>query len=343
MLAAALLLRPVLGLAEPYAPYDGHNPFNCLNQDVGGGVDFQDPDADPFCVEFDKTRQNVTGFGIADFLLNEPARVAAAVEKCFYFQHDHWTGSVVQDGEPELWHWDGSYWFDRARGSGGVHVANFRIGGEPADFAPYAPPEFRPYLAPGGGGGALVEGAVDADPSCAQKVDSPLERRFVYYHRIAAGRISRTRIAPVLLGTPRRATLWRLGPAHRRAAHTDRWDLKGGGELRIGWRGPALDRRVAALLTTGPRHHRDGVSVGDAAGPARRALDASPSLGGAAPIRGYRVLEAPRRGPGRLFLGLRSRRVAWIAIVRARAIPKDAGVRRVLGRLLARAPQDGRG
>ena len=86
----------------PYAPWDGSNPFNCTIQDVGTGTDFPDPAADPFCVEFDKTQQNVTDLGIVDFLANEPARTAAALDKCFYFQTDHWTGSIVQGESPEL-------------------------------------------------------------------------------------------------------------------------------------------------------------------------------------------------------------------------------------------------
>ena len=59
------------------------------------GTEYPDPDADPLCVEFDKTNQNVTDFGIVDFTAQEPARVAAAGDKCFYFQRDHWTGSVA--------------------------------------------------------------------------------------------------------------------------------------------------------------------------------------------------------------------------------------------------------
>ncbi len=115
--------------ATPFAPYDGSNPFRCKVQNVGTGVDFPDPNADPFCVEFDKTNENVTDFGIVDFLLNEPARVAAATTKCFYHQTDHWTGSIVQGTEPTLWHWDGSYFFDKARGMGGVRVDNLVVGG----------------------------------------------------------------------------------------------------------------------------------------------------------------------------------------------------------------------
>ena len=53
--------------------------FAARSRTSAPGTDFPDPGADPFCVEFDKTNQNVTDFGIVDFLSKEPARVAAAV------------------------------------------------------------------------------------------------------------------------------------------------------------------------------------------------------------------------------------------------------------------------
>lgn len=166
--------------AGPIAPWDGSNPFNCTIQDVGTGTDFPDPDADPFCVEFDKTQQNVTDLGIVDFLTKEPARVAAAVNKCFYFQSDHWTGSLVQGEQPELWHWDGQYFFDKAIGAGGVNIQHLRFLGQPASFPPGSIPEqFAPYFDQGGGG-AYVVGDVPADPNCAAKVDTPEERAQVY-------------------------------------------------------------------------------------------------------------------------------------------------------------------
>ena len=140
--------------AAPIAPYDGENPFKCKTQNTGFGVDFPDPGADPFCVQYDKTRQNVTDLGLVEFLLLEPARVAAAVPKCFYHQTDHWTGSVVQGAGPELWNWEGRYFFDKARGMGGVYVQNVRVGGVPADprLLPGFPPEYQAYFGPGGGG-----------------------------------------------------------------------------------------------------------------------------------------------------------------------------------------------
>ena len=167
--------------AVPIAPYDGSNPFKCKTQNVGTGVAFRDPGADPFCVEFDKRQQNVTDLGIVDFLLLEPARVAAAAPKCFYHQTDHWTGSIVQGSEPTLWHWDGRYFFDKARGMGGVRIDNLVIGGQPADprLIPGFPVQFSPYFT-GTGGGAFLNQTIAPDPSCAARVDTPEEVKKVY-------------------------------------------------------------------------------------------------------------------------------------------------------------------
>jgi hypothetical protein len=91
-LIAVLVFAAPASATTPVVPWDGTNPFRCQVQNVGTGVDFPDPGADPFCVEFDKTQQNITDFGIVEFLAMEPARVAAAVPKCFYYQRDYWTG-----------------------------------------------------------------------------------------------------------------------------------------------------------------------------------------------------------------------------------------------------------
>src|SRR3954447_12206875 len=169
---AALLLAAPAGAAAQGAPsgYDGRNPFKCTLQQLGTGTEFPQPDADPFCVEYDKTHQNVTELGVIGFLAQEPARVAAASPKCFYFQRDHWTGSIVQGQPPETYHWDGSYWFDKARGAGGAYLENMRAGGSPADptLLPGFPDALKPYFA-GGRGGYQAVGDVQADPRCAGK------------------------------------------------------------------------------------------------------------------------------------------------------------------------------
>ena len=112
------------------------------------------PEADPYCVEFDKRRQNVTELGVVDFLSKEPARVAAASSKCFYFQSDHWRGSVVQaDGSTKTYEWDGHYFFDKARAEGGVWVTNFNFNGQTFDPSqlPGMPPEYAQHFGPGHG------------------------------------------------------------------------------------------------------------------------------------------------------------------------------------------------
>jgi hypothetical protein len=154
--------------------WDGTNPFRCTIQNVGTGTAFPDPGADPFCVEFDKTHQNVTQLGIVDFLLKEPARVAAAVTKCFYFQSDHWRGSIVQsDGSTLLYTFDGHYFFDEARGDGGVYLENVTIGGKTGDptTLPGFPPELKPFFGPGRGG-FRTHNDIPARPDCVAKANS---------------------------------------------------------------------------------------------------------------------------------------------------------------------------
>jgi hypothetical protein len=137
MLRAGVLTLVILGAMAPPAaalpalePWDGSNPFNCALQPAGFEALGPDPAADPYCVEFDKTRQNVTELGILDFVVKEPARVAAALPKCFYYQADHWRGSIVQDDErTKLYEFHGRYFFDKARGEGGAHVTDVGAGG----------------------------------------------------------------------------------------------------------------------------------------------------------------------------------------------------------------------
>lgn len=339
-LVIAAVALPSSALAQgPTYPYDGHSPFNCQLQDVGTGTAFTQPKADPFCVEFDKTQQNVTDFGIFDFLSKEPARVAAAAPKCFYFQRDHWTGSIVQGAQPELWHWDGSYFFDKASGSGGANLANFRIGGQPMDGTPYAPAEFQPYLTPGGGGGAYVSGEVQADPSCAAMVNTPSKWAQVYYHTMPGGPMSRQAIGPFTLREPRGALHHTEGPAHEVVDGTDRFNVTGGGQLRLAYSdtagghpsdAPSNDSAlVAAILTTSPAHTIAGVHPDVAGDEARRALGAGFDFS----LGSLQVFEAPRRRHSRLFLGIGAGTLQWLAIVDPRQIDSKRVLKSALGTL----------
>lgn len=182
LIGGALAVAAAAGQA-PFEPYDGSNPFNCTLQQVGQRTDFPDPDADPFCVEFDKTHQNLDTLGIVDFFAEEPARVAAASNKCFYYQRDHWRSRVVADNEAtETYNWDGGYFFDKAKGTGGVYVENFTLNNQTADptVLPGFPEGFKPFVGNGRGGGRAAQG-IPVDPRCVEKA----EREDVYAEEAA--------------------------------------------------------------------------------------------------------------------------------------------------------------
>jgi hypothetical protein len=110
----------------------------------------------------------VSQLGLVSFLTKEPARVAAAVNKCWYFQQDHWTGQIIAgDGSTETYHFDGHYFFDKRWGGGGVQVENFTINHHTADPStlPGFPASWKPYFGPGRGGVEFL-GQVRADPNC---------------------------------------------------------------------------------------------------------------------------------------------------------------------------------
>ena len=158
MVALGLVALPAHALAPPTA-WDGTNPFACTLQQAGFGATGPDPGADPYCIDFDKRRQNIAELGVVDFLANEPARTAAAVPKCFYFQADHWRGSVIQDdGSTKTYEWDGHYFFDKARAEGGVYVTNFNLNGHTADPSalPGLPPDWSRYSAPAPAGSSPI-------------------------------------------------------------------------------------------------------------------------------------------------------------------------------------------
>ena len=337
-LAALFFAAPAAAqVSQPLGPWDGQNPFNCVNQDVGTGTSYPDPGADPFCVEFDKTNQNVTDFGIADFLANEPARTAAAAPKCFYFQQDHWTGSIVQDQQPEAWHWDGDYFFDKAKGIGGVSVHNFRIGGQPADFTPYVPAAYRPYIYPGGGGGTIVTLETDPDPQCMAMVNTPAERRAVYRAAsgfrqcIAPGGTVRGRhVGRVRLGESRKRVRKALGKPGHSAHGVDRWCVVGAASLRVAY--SAKRHRAKLILSTSRGHAIRGVGRGTKLGKAKRTLHLRPRFR----VRHTRVLEARSAKGRRAFIGTNGGIVRWIAIAAPHARASHA-VRAALKR--PRAPR----
>jgi hypothetical protein len=302
---AVFLCATSAAAAQPQ-PYDGQNPFTCTLQQVGRGTDFPFPDADPFCVEFDKTQQNVTELGVVDFISKEPARVAAASPKCFYFQRDHWTGSAVQGQSPEAYHWDGSYFFDKARGMGGVYVENFRIGGQTGDPSqmPGFPEEWKPYFS-AGRGGVQSGDTVQADPQCATKapggsMPSPAGSGC----RVPGGRIGNG-MAGLALGATRKRAKANLGTPRTESRRYLVWCLDGGGRIVAAVRG-----RVKLLFTDAPEFDTRGIRVGN---PRRDSLKRMRREHRFGSVRGTNVFVAHER-KRKLYVGFKHARAAWIAV-----------------------------
>lgn len=337
-LAAVLggsLLLPATAAAQaspqPFAPYDGSNPFACELQDVGTGTDYPDPGADPFCVRYDKTNQNVTGLGLVTFLSQEPARTAAAAPKCFYYQQDEWQGWIAQGGEPELWHWVGGYFFDKARGVGGVSARAFRVGGSPMNGKPYAPPEYHPYMDETGGGGMLIQMETIRDPACAAMVDEPEERAEVYRDEPAlracidpGGKLRPGRAGEVELGMPRERVRELLGEPTSSKGSRERWCVIGGDYLQVAYAGP--DSVAGLILTSVRGHARRGIGPGTSRERAERRLDLSPlfRMGATA------VLESGRGGESTLLAGTSGGHVRWLAIADPELIGGRVALKRAL-------------
>ena len=283
--AAGLLVAAPAQAAGPPTPWNGENPFNCVLQQAGFGPTGPDPSADPYCVEFDKRRQNVTQGGVVQFLLLEPARVAAASDKCFYFQKDHWRGSVVQDdGTTKTYEWDGQYFFDKARGEGGVYVTNFNFNGQTQDPSafPGMPPEYGRFFGPGTGG-FVTHNEIQHDPRCVERA----RQNPAIYRRPGGaaprgcpspkGGASTRHLGFVSLGTPERRVREMLGPpsrVHRGYLHYCLLDgthlLVGQEGDRSGELGEADEDPTVALWTTSSAFRYAGVGPGTGAGTLRR-------------------------------------------------------------------------
>src|SRR6478672_1812257 len=116
---------------SPYTP----PPFarHCHFRHFGEGV--APPSAgysdDPLCVDYAKRDITVDNGGAVRFAAAEPARFAIAGKPCRYWQVDHWSVQIDR-GFTAIVRWDGSYWWDRGRGIGGVLISNFRIAGQPS-------------------------------------------------------------------------------------------------------------------------------------------------------------------------------------------------------------------
>ena len=129
---------------------------------------------DPLCVEYAKRDITLDNGGAVRFLQAEPARFAVALDKCAYWQRDHWSVQASR-GQTPFVRWDGSYWFDKGAGQAGARLRHLTVEGRPATLrqaaravAPYSPQLasfFRTYSH--GGDGMGYVSSFPFDPRCA--------------------------------------------------------------------------------------------------------------------------------------------------------------------------------
>lgn len=185
LLLVALLLAVPLGAAPAAGTprEDGPQPYfappfrdRCtVHQfEEGEAPDLVGYPDDPLCVEYSKRDITLDNGGAVAFLLAEPNRFAIALDKCAYWQQDHWSVQASR-GQTPVVRWDGSYWFDKGAGQAAARVRRLTIGGERAtlrqaarEVAPYSPELaewFRTYGR--GGDGMGWSSSYPFDPSCA--------------------------------------------------------------------------------------------------------------------------------------------------------------------------------
>jgi hypothetical protein len=293
-----------VGAAAGPSGYDGKIPFDCELQQAGQGTEFPHPDADPFCVEYDKTHQNLSQLGVVEFLSKEPARVAAAGPKCWYFQRDHWVGSIVQDdGSTQTYKWDGSYFFDKARGVGGVFVENFTVNGQTGDprDLPGFPEDWKPYFGPGKGG-VQTSDTVRAQSNCVAKAKQAPPPPGPYKCSDQRGAVG-AGIGPLRLGAAREEIERELGPPARTTRSVARWCTADGGKLVGAFRSD----RLAFALTTSPGFSARGATPGNGSSKERRTVRKLIQR------RGVAVLAARSRSRT-LLIGVDRKRVRFLAV-----------------------------
>jgi hypothetical protein len=322
LLIAGSAAQSARALAPP-TPWDGTNPFNCTIQDAGLGTAVPDPGADPYCVRFDKTQQNLTHLGIVDFLLKEPARTAAAVPKCFYFQEDHWRGSINQSDPISLYEFQGHYFFDKATGDGGAYILDFTVAGQTFDptALPGFPPSYGRYFGPGTGG-VITHDDVPVDPRCVALAKS---QPAAIYAQAAntprcvpgAGHIDSHGVGPATLGTREDALRGQLGPPASVKRGFLSYCVQGGGRLlvgqpgdRSGSLGAAGRSPTIAVITTSRRFVLGrGITVGGRAS----ALKRTNRLG--------RVHHLTIVRRGNLIAAIAHRRIVALGAYSAKALP----------------------
>jgi hypothetical protein len=157
-------------------------------------------------------------------------------------------------------------------------------------------------------------------------VDTPEERSKIYrgtaHERTCVppgGRLRRTKVGRIRLGASRASVLDTLGKPHKRKRKVDRWCVIGNANLRVAYGRGAL----TGLIRSSSRGHvLRGVAPGDRARKAVRKFGRPTGRAGKT-----RVIDLGGGAKRHGFVGVRGKRVRWVAIADPTLLPGTKATR----------------
>jgi hypothetical protein len=288
--------------AQAPQQWDGSNPFTCTLQN---GDTPQDPNADPFCVEYDHSVSDpATGQAeLTALLTNGPSQLAAATNKCAVYRVDHWT-STLPPAE-----FDSAMFFNKATGTSGTAVtkATVPIPGLPVGGMGSVPvvqsctTQTQSGGGTGGGttGGGLLGGLSGPNPGVKTRSGVSCKNR---------GGNAKSGLGRARLGLTRKAVVKRFGKPTRRASGYYHYCLRKGGDLAIHF---GRHSKTDVVMTNGKSFHAGRVRIGSRLTRVRSSLHHEQVLGHRK--RDWVIGVTHRRW--RLLVGLSKNRVVYIAAV----------------------------
>jgi hypothetical protein len=291
-LALTALLAVPAGAQVPQQ-WDGSNPFTCTIQN---GASPTDPNADPFCVQYDHSLTDPQA--IADLLSNGPTQLAAASSKCFLYEQDRFTSAL---GEV-----DTAMFVNKATGTGGSAITHASIpvpGSGGMVTVPVVQSCTGQQTTGGGGtttgGGGFLGSLSGPNPGVKTRTGAQCKK---------LGGNAKSGLGRARLGMTRKAVVKRFGKPTRRAAGYYHYCLRGGGDLAIHF---GRHSRSDALMTNGKRFHAGKVRMGTRLARVRSSLRHEQVLGHS---KREWVLGVTHKH-WRLLVGLSKNRVVYIAAV----------------------------
>lgn len=252
-------------------PWDGTNPFACTLQNSAA---LTNPNADPFCVEYDHPGSSLADAEsqLTSLLTDGPGQLAAAVNKCAAYRTDHFTGSLYEI--------DSAIFVNKSTGQGGTALTKVTINGLPA------PPSSIPGLPSNLGGvvgvpvvqGCGTQGQTGTGtgtgtggnflPGISGLNPSPAKPRPGNACKNLSGNTNNG-IGRAKLGLKRRAIAHRLGKPTRRAHGFYHYCLRRGGDLAVHF---GKGSKTDVVMDSGKSFHAGKVKIGSRLTRVRSAL-----------------------------------------------------------------------